>query len=246
MASALPPFERDWAFFLDIDGTLLDIAPTPSAVHTLRADTKLVAALYDKADAALALVSGRSLAMIDELFSPLKLPAAGQHGVERRDVRGRLHRPSYSADMLERAADMIRSFAERHTGLVFENKGYSMALHYRLAPRLAGAAHAVVREAARAVGEGVEVQRGKMVAELKPAGHDKGRAIEAFMHEKPFAGRTPVFLGDDLTDEHGFRMVERMGGHSIKVGAGQSAARWRLANPAAARAWLHEWLAQCG
>jgi trehalose 6-phosphate phosphatase len=246
MASALPPYARDWAFFLDIDGTLLDIAVTPNAVHAQRADCRLVAALYDRADGALALVSGRSLAMIDELFAPLRLPAAGQHGVERRDARGRVHRPSFSTDMLARAADMIRSFAERHTGLVFENKGYSMALHYRLAPRLAGAAHAVVREAARAVGAGVEVQRGKMVAELKPAGHDKGRAIEAFMREKPFAGRQPVFLGDDLTDEHGFRMVERMGGHSIKVGPGQTAARWRVANPSAARAWLQEWLAQCG
>lgn len=242
----MPPFQRDWAFFLDIDGTLLDIAATPKAVHTAKADCRLVAALYDKADGALALVSGRSLKMIDQLFSPMRLPAAGQHGVERRDARGRVHRPSFSTDVLERAAGHIREFAERHSGLVFEDKGYSMALHYRLAPRLAGAANAIVREAARAVGEGVEVQRGKMVAELKPAGHDKGRAIEAFMREKPFAGRTPVFLGDDLTDEHGFRMVDRMGGHSIKVGAGQSAARWRLANPAAARAWLHEWLAQCG
>ena len=246
MTSALPPFGRNWAFFLDIDGTLLDIAATPKAVHTVRADCKLVAALYDKADGALALVSGRSLAMIDELFTPLKLPAAGQHGVERRDARGRVHRPKVGTDVLSRAAQTIRAFAERHAGLVFEDKGYSMALHYRLAPRLAGAAHAVVREAARAVGEGVEVQCGKMVAELKPAGHDKGRAIEAFMREKPFAGRLPVFLGDDLTDEHGFRVVERMGGHSLKVGPGPTVARWRLANPAAARAWLQEWLAQCG
>src|SRR5919198_1384905 len=230
MASALPPLRPDWAFFLDIDGTLLDIAATPKAVHTVRADCKLVAALYDKADGALALVSGRSLAMIDELFSPLKLPAAGQHGVERRDARGRVHKPSLSQDGFKGAAQRIREFAERHAGLVFENKGYSMALHYRLAPHLAGAAHAVVREAARAVGEGVEVQRGKMVAELKPAGHDKGRAIEAFMKERPFAGRTPVFLGDDLTDEHGFSVVERMGGHSLKVGPGPTAARYRLGN----------------
>jgi trehalose 6-phosphate phosphatase len=246
MDRELPPFRAQWAFFLDIDGTLLDIAPTPKAVHTAKADCKLVAALYDKAGGALALVSGRSLAMIDELFSPLRFPAAGQHGVERRDARGRVHRPSFSADVLSRAAETLRSFAERHAGLVFENKGYSMALHYRLAPHLAGAAHAVVREAARAVGEGVEVQRGKMVAELKPAGHDKGRAIEAFMREKPFAGRLPVFLGDDLTDEHGFRVVERLGGHAIKVGPGPSAARWRVAGPAAARAWLNEWLAHCG
>jgi len=88
----------------------------------------------------------------------------------------------------------------------------------------------------------VEVQRGKMVAELKPSGHDKGRAIEAFMREKPFAGRVPVFLGDDLTDEHGFRVVDRMGGHAIKVGPGATAARWRLPNPSAARRWLDEWL----
>jgi len=241
----MPPFKSHWAFFLDIDGTLLDIAATPKAVHTARADCKLVAALYDKADGALALVSGRSLSMIDELFAPLKLPAAGQHGVERRDARGRVRTPSLPQDGFKGAAQRIREFAERHAGLVFENKGYSMALHYRLAPHLAGAAHAVVREAARAVGEGVEVQRGKMVAELKPAGHDKGGAIEAFMRERPFAGRTPVFLGDDLTDEHGFRVVQRLGGHAIKVGSGQTIARCRLANPAAARAWLQDWLAQC-
>src|SRR5947208_9703850 len=242
----MPPFSADWAFFLDIDGTLLDIAATPKAVHAVRADCKLVAALYDKAGGALALVSGRSLAMIDELFSPLKFPAAGQHGVERRDARGRVHRPQFGTDVLARAAQTIRAFAERHAGLVFEDKGYSMALHYRLAPRLAGAAHAVVREAARALGEGVEVQCGKMVAELKPAGHDKGRAIEAFMREKPFAGRVPVFLGDDLTDQHGFRVVDRLGGHSIKVGAGATVARWRLPNPAAARTWLNEWLESRG
>jgi trehalose 6-phosphate phosphatase len=242
----MPPFQRNWAFFLDIDGTLLDIAATPKAVHTAKADCRLVAALYDKADGALALVSGRSLKMIDQLFSPMRLPAAGQHGVERRDSRGRVHRPAFSTDVLERAAEQIREFAERHSGLVFEEKGYSMALHYRLAPHLAGAANAVVREAARAAGEKVEVQRGKMVAELKPSGHDKGRAIEAFMREKPFTGRVPVFLGDDLTDEHGFRVVDRMGGHAIKVGSGATVARWRVANPAAARGWLANWLEHGG
>jgi len=242
----MPPFERNWAFFLDIDGTLLEIAATPKAVHTGRADCRLVAALYDKSGAALALVSGRSLKTIDELFSPMKLPAAGQHGVERRDARGKVHRPSFSAELLARAAEPIRSFAARHDGLVFEDKGYSMALHYRLAPQLAAAAHAVVREAARSAGAGMEVQRGKMVAELKPSGHDKGRAIEAFMRERPFAGRLPVFLGDDLTDEDGFRAIERLGGHAIKVGPGPTAARWRLPNPAAARAWLDDWLAQRG
>ncbi len=233
-----PAAQADWAYFLDIDGTLLDIAPTPKAVHTARADCELVAALYEKCGGALALVSGRSLQMIDELFSPLHLPAAGQHGVERRDARGSVHRPQFNVKALAKAADPIRAFAERHEGLVFEHKGYSMALHYRLAPQLAAAAHAVVREAARALGSLVEVQRGKMVAELKPAGFDKGQAIAAFMREKPFAGRLPVFLGDDVTDEHGFEKVAAMGGHSIKIGRGPTAARWRLSSPAAARAWL--------
>jgi trehalose 6-phosphate phosphatase len=247
MAAALPRDfaggRRDWALFLDIDGTLLEIAPTPQAVHTARADTTLIAALYEKTGGALALVSGRSLSMIDELFSPLRLPAAGQHGVERRDARGRIHRPSFSPNLLKRAGEHIRRFAESHAGLVFEDKGYSMALHYRLAPGLAGAAHAVVREAAREVGSSVEVQRGKMVAELKLSGHDKGKAIEAFMQERPFAGRLPLFLGDDLTDEDGFRVLERLGGHSIKIGSGATAARWRLQDPSAAREWLKSWLA---
>jgi trehalose 6-phosphate phosphatase len=242
--SGTPPFQANWALFLDVDGTLLEIAATPQAVHTGRADTKLVAALYEKTGGALALVSGRSLAKLDELFSPLKLPAAGQHGVERRDARSKVYHPALQADVLARAAQQISDFAGRHTGLVFEHKGYSMALHYRLAPQLASAAHAVVREAARSVGNGVEVQKGKMVAELKLAGHDKGRAIEAFMKEKPFAGRTPVFLGDDLTDEDGFRVVQRLGGHAIKIGSGTTEARWRLLNPAAARAWLKDWLEQ--
>ena len=240
--SVTPPFVANPALFLAIDGTLLEIAATPQAVHPAGADTKLIAALYEKTGGALALVSGRSLAKIDELFSPLRLPAAGQHGVERRDARARVYHPSLPSDVLAHAAQQIADFAGRHTGLVFEHKGYSMALHYRLAPRLAGAAHAVVREAARSVGNGVEVQRGKMVAELKLAGHDKGRAIEAFMKEKPFAGRIPVFLGDDLTDEDGFRVVQRLGGHAIKIGSGPTAAAWRLLNPAAARAWLKEWL----
>jgi trehalose 6-phosphate phosphatase len=233
-----PAAQSGWAYFLDIDGTLLDIAPTPKAVHTQRADCALVASLNERCGGALALVSGRSLATIDELFAPLRLPAAGQHGVERRDARGRVTSASFSAKVLDDAARRIREFAERHEGLVFEHKGHSMALHYRLAPQLAAAAHAVVRSAARALGDLVEVQRGKMVAELKPAGHDKGRAIEAFMREKPFAGRVPVFLGDDATDEHGFAVVGRMGGHSIKIGPGPTCARWRLSSPAAARARL--------
>ena len=238
----MPPFQRNWAFFLDIDGTLLEIAETPDAVEANRSELALVGKLSRAAGGAVALISGRSLHVIDQLFSPLVLPAAGQHCVERRDAAGRRHRHRFSVNTLKPAAGGIRTFAARHKGLVFEDKGASVALHYRLAPQLAAAAHDAMREAAEPLGDQVEVQGGKMVVELKPAGCDKGKAIEAFMQEPPFAGRVPVFLGDDVTDEYGFRVVNRLEGHSVKVGEGPSAARWRLQDPAAARAWLGEWL----
>jgi trehalose 6-phosphate phosphatase len=240
----MPPFERDWAFFLDLDGTLVEIAETPEAVDPGADEILLLKRLARAAEGAVALISGRSLKRIDELFSPLVLPAAGQHGVERRDAQGKRHRHRFPAAALRPAAGGIRSFAARHQGLVFEDKGASVALHYRLAPQLAAAAQRAVREAAEPLGESVEVQGGKMVVELKPAGCDKGKAIEQFMHEPPFAGRVAVFLGDDVTDEYGFRVVNRLGGHSVKVGEGPSAARWRLESPAGARAWLQAWLQQ--
>lgn len=238
----MPPFSANWAFFLDIDGTLFDIAATPDEVRTGRADTSLLSSLHTTAGGALALVSGRSLAGIDELV-PLKLPASGQHGVERRDAQGRVLRAPFPVEALQGAVDGIREFAAQHDGLVFENKGYCVALHYRLAPQLAGAAHRVVREAAARIGDQVEVMGGKMVAELKPAGRNKGMAIEEFMREAPFAGRQPVFLGDDVTDEQGFKVVNGLGGHTVKVGEGPSAARWRLKGPSEVRAWLRAWIA---
>jgi trehalose 6-phosphate phosphatase len=206
-------------------------------------ELELVARLHEAAAGALALISGRPIAGIDRLFAPLKLAAAGQHGAERRDAGGGLHKIKLPAASLKKAADAIATFAAAHEGVLFENKGLSMALHYRLAPQLAQAAQAAVREAAAALGGALAVQAGKMVVELKPAGYDKGRAIDEFMREAPFAGRVPVFIGDDLTDEHGFEVVNRLGGHSVKVGEGSSAARWRLEAPAAVRAWLSEGLA---
>jgi trehalose 6-phosphate phosphatase len=242
----MPPFARNWAFFLDLDGTLIDIAATPEAVDPGPEQISLLRGLREATQGAVALISGRSLARIDQLFAPLVLAAAGQHGAERRDARGVRHRHRFPAERLRPVAGGIRSFAARHRGLVFEDKGASVALHYRLAPQLAAVAHEAVREAAEPLGDAVEVQDGKMVVELKPAGCDKGRAIGEFMEEAPFAGRVPVFLGDDVTDEYGFRMINRLGGHSIKVGAGPTAARWRIESPAAARDWLRSWLEKCG
>jgi trehalose 6-phosphate phosphatase len=242
----LPPFQPGWALFLDGDGTLLDIAERPDLVDAHKIDCALVEGLQRAANGALALISGRSLGQLDELFAPLRLPAAGQHGFERRDVQGRRHRHRFPVETLASAKEKLRAFAGRHAGLVLEDKGASLALHYRLAPELEHAALQAMRGACAPLGSTVQIQGGKMVWELKPAGADKGMAIEEFMREPPFAGRTPVFLGDDVTDEYGFRVVNRLGGHSIKVGAGETQARWRLVDPAAARAWLRQWLETCG
>ena len=238
----MPPFSRDWAFFLDLDGTLLEIAETPDAVGIGPDEKVLIERLVAGTGGAVAVISGRALARIDQILAPLVLPAAGQHGAERRDAKGVRHRHRFPANVLRPVAVGIRSFAAQHQGLVFEDKGASVALHYRKAPQLARAAQAAMRDAAGPLGEAVEVQDGKMVVELKPAGCDKGKAIAQFMQEAPFAGRTPVFIGDDVTDEYGFRVVNAMGGHSIKVGEGPSVARWRLENPASTRAWLQAWL----
>jgi trehalose 6-phosphate phosphatase len=239
---ALPPFAPHWALFLDVDGTLLEHAERPEQVRAEPAVLRLLEALCRGSGGALALISGRSIADLDRLFAPLRLPLAGQHGIERRDAGGRLHRHAFPADLLRRAAARIGEFAARHQGLLFEDKGYNLALHFRRAPQLAGAAQSAVRQAAAQLGGEFEVQEGSMVVELKPSGRDKGMAIAEFMREPPFAGRTPVFVGDDLTDEHGFGVVNRLGGHAVKVGPGASAAPYRLADAAAVRAWLTDWV----
>lgn len=242
----VPPYDPGWALFLDVDGTLLDIVEHPEEADAQARELGLLEHLQRAAHGALALVSGRSLEQLDRMFAPLVLPAAGQHGFEHRDVHGKRRRRRFPADRLRSAAEPLRSFAAAHEGLVFEDKGASVSLHYRLAPHMGRKVHEVMQQAAASLEGMAELQAGKMVWELKPAGADKGSAIEEFMREAPFEGRKPVFLGDDVTDEHGFLVVNRLGGHSIKVGEGETAARWRLPNPAAARAWLADWVKACG
>lgn len=233
-----PAYSPGWAIFLDIDGTLLEHVERPDAVRADAALGKLLEELEGVTGGALALISGRAVAELDVLFAPLRLAVAGQHGIERRDADGKLHRHAFALEPLRRAARQLGEFAARHAGLLLEDKGYSLALHFRLAPQLAGAAREAVAEALATLGPGFEMQDGKMVFELKPGGRDKGTAIEEFMAEAPFADRLPVFIGDDATDEYGFAIVNRAGGHSIKVGPGASIARWRVADAAAVRKWL--------
>jgi trehalose 6-phosphate phosphatase len=233
-----PAFSRKWALFLDFDGTLVDIEDRPDAVRIDEGLKELLHGLCAATGGAVALISGRSVKEVDRLLAPLRLPAAGQHGAERRSAGGELH---FHAPVLERmheAADKLSRFAARHRGLIVENKGMSLALHYRLAPKLRKLAEAKMRELAAQLGPEYGLQRGKQVLELKPSGRDKGTAIEEFMREPPFAGRLPLFIGDDLTDEFGFACVNRRGGHSVKVGPGESVAAWRIADASAVRRWL--------
>jgi trehalose 6-phosphate phosphatase len=238
-SSPPPPGPRpDWAYFVDIDGTLLEFADPPRALRFDRELRDLIEALHRATGGAVAPISGRAIADIDALFDGLRLPAAGQHGIERRDAAGRVTHHAFPAERLEWARERLAAAAARHRGLWLEDKGLSLALHYRRAPRLGGFAHRLVRSLLPAVGTQYCILTGKRIVEIKPAGKDKGVAVLEFMQEAPFKGRAPVFVGDDVTDEYGFVTVNRLRGYSVKVGPERTAARWRLRDVAAVRAWL--------
>ena len=226
------------AYFLDIDGTLVDLADAPGAVTLHPALPGLVEALYQSSGGAVALITGRSIADTDRLFPRRRLPIAGQHGHERRSAHGIVTRHRVSPRALDAARYALRSIVERHPKLLLEDKGLSLALHYRRAPQLASLAHRMVHKAQALLGDQYAVHRGKRVVELTPAGKDKGLAIRAFMREAPFHGKRPVFIGDDVTDEHGFAMVNRLGGDSIKVGPGPTSAGRRFPSVSAVLGWL--------
>jgi trehalose 6-phosphate phosphatase len=156
----------------------------------------------------------------------------------RRDGSGRVHGLDAIDPLVARARDALAAFAADRPGVVLEDKGIALALHYRLAPEHAAAARVAVARALDALGPLFEIQQGKMVLEIKPRGADKGRAIEQYMSEPPFLGRVPVFAGDDLTDERGFAVVNAMGGYSVKVGDAPSCAHWRLADVGQVLDWL--------
>lgn len=227
-----------FAYFLDIDGTLVDLADTPGAIALDPALPGLVDALYESSGGAIALITGRSIADADRLFGRRHLPIAGQHGHERRSANGQLSQHHVSPRALDPARRVLSAVVERHPRLLLEDKGLSLALHYRRAPYLASLAHREMRAVRVSLGDRYCLHRGKRVVELAPAGRDKGLAIRAFMREVPFRGKPPVFIGDDVTDEHGFAMVNTLGGDSIKVGPGPTVARWRFPDVRAVLTWL--------
>ena len=233
-----PPVPEDAdgrAWFLDVDGTLLEIEREP---HLVTADAELLsllASLRATYGGAVALVSGRSLEQIDGIFGPFHIAAAGSHGLELRLPDGTIE---CRASTVPRASlTVMEHCASRHRELLLERKPYSASLHYRRRPELETQVMAAMEAALRLAGEEFRLLRGKMVVELLPLAADKGSAIRTFMEKPPFRGRRPVFAGDDVTDEHGFAVVNGMQGMSVRVGdSAATAATWRLANVTELRA----------
>ncbi|MDA1184142.1 MAG: trehalose-phosphatase [Acidobacteria bacterium] len=240
---SLPQVEDDCAFFFDFDGTLAEIATRPEAVRVDAAVPVALQALSQRNRGAVAVISGRPIAEIDQHLSPVVVPAAGVHGVEHRDGSGRFTR--LPLPDLRAAAAVLRAWCADHPGARLEDKPGALALHYRGVDELEAACLAVMTFARDAV-ETVPmvVLHGKKVVELKPAAADKGRAIKAFMAESPFAGRRPWFFGDDVTDEDAFDTVQSLGGVAVKVGPGETIAAHRLADPERLREWLLAQVAQ--
>lgn len=239
-SSSLPRAQADYAFFLDVDGTLLGLRDRPDQVSCPPAVLSLLTNLLQAANGAVALVSGRAIATLDEMFAPLRLPAAGLHGAERRDATGRVDRIQPDPSALAAARQAAEDAARTHEDVLLEDKGTSFALHYRAAPAAGKALRRRLEAFVQATPD-FTLQHGKMVWELRPRGCDKGQAIEAFLTEPPFAGRTPVFAGDDITDEDGFRLVNERGGYSIRIGESHTSARLCVEG----RDEVLEWLAEC-
>ncbi|WP_454721718.1 trehalose-phosphatase [Delftia acidovorans] len=231
------------ALFLDFDGTLVPLAETPDAIRPDPALLPLLAGLQGRLDGALAIVTGRQIEVLDRYLAPLCLPAAGEHGLRRRDCSGRLH--GRACAMPAPVLQLCHALAQEHPALLVERKPSSIALHYRRAPQLAALCLETLTRAVQRWPQ-LELLQGKCVLEVRPAdmgsgmGTGKGSAIAAFLRESPFAGRVPVFVGDDVTDESGFAVVQALGGMAVKVGVGRSVARHRLDSPCTVHAWLRE------
>jgi trehalose 6-phosphate phosphatase len=228
------------ALFLDVDGTLVEIEREPGAVHVPASLATVLGRLGAATDDALALVSGRSLEQLDHLFAPLRLSAAGLHGLERRNLHKGVIRVEPDPDVFGPPRADLARFAREHEGVLLEDKGLTLALHYRKAPACEAAAKALAQAAVAASDGRLVLLEGKMVLELKPPGCDKGQAIAAFMDELPFRGRCPVFAGDDVTDEAGFAAINHMSGVSIRIGADSrpTAAAYGLHDVSSMQDWL--------
>ena len=240
----LPAPGEHWSLFLDFDGTLAELAETPDGVRVAPELPATLSALHRSLDGALALVSGRSIGALDAFLAPARLPAAGIHGAERRGASGEKHPAKPLVQALDTLRAALAPLVAGDPRLVVEDKGASLVLHYRRAPEREDECRHVVARLLESSPElaGFRVVLGKRMVEAVPTGGDKGTAIREFMREAPFAGRRPVFAGDDLTDEDGFAVVAELSGLGVKVGGGQTCAPYRVASVAELLAWLRRLL----
>lgn len=226
------------ALFLDLDGTLATFEARPSEVVPEPRRTALLKRLDQALEGRLAIVSGRTVSEIDRIVERSARCAAGTHGLERRTLSGELVTAEVHPG-LPAAEESVKAFAADRPGLLVEEKSLSVGLHYRGAPHLADEVHGLAERLAGNLG--LFLQRGDRVVELRTPGANKGDAIRAFMDEPPFSGFTPVFLGDDVTDEDGFRAVAALGGVGVLVGdARPTAAVARLPDVAGVLDWLEQ------
>ena len=227
------------AVLLDVDGTLLDIAPTPKEVVVPRGLSQTLARLSDRLGGAMALVSGRPISELDEFFAPLRLPAVGGHGVEMRSLAN-------GAVVSGRAAPLDRMFKQRlkdiaasHPGVLIEDKGYSFALHYRLVPKQGIALiHDVKHAFSIWADPSFQLLMGKAVLEIKHSAFNKGTGVRELMAYPPFTGRAPIFVGDDQTDEDAFAVMPEFNGQAMSVGRKYPGVDKYFEAPADVRLWL--------
>jgi trehalose 6-phosphate phosphatase len=239
--NARPPLlPAQAALYLDFDGTLAGFAPHPDGVTVDESLPALLSGLRERLGGAVALVTGRRLASLDALIAPDRFPGAGLHGLELRRQPGATVR----ADDTAEAGTLLRKLQERFAEdprIVVEDKGPAVALHYRRARARADECIAAMRELV--AGTDLQVIEGHAVVEARPPGIDKGGALRSLSAQPPFAGRQPVFVGDDATDEDGFHAAALLGGYGVKVGQGTSAARYRIEAVEDVHAWLRASLA---
>ena len=225
------------ALFLDIDGTIIDIAPTPEAVEVPESLKLSLSRLQEHLGGALALISGRTLSAIDELFAPLKFTAAGAHAAEvRLDPMGDVQRHAAPLTSAEKAA--FAEIARLDPRIRFEDKVYTLAIHYRLAPEREAEIARLVEEHVLKLREDIRILHGKFVVEVKTPGFNKGTGLRRIMSHPPFAGRRPIFFGDDVTDEDAFDALPEFSGVGISVGRQLLGASREAGSPAELRAWL--------
>ena len=244
-ARPLPrPSLAELAIFLDLDGTLAPIAPTPDQAHVPATTLHVLDDLYRASAGSVAIVSGRDSPDIDRLLGPLLLPYAALHGARIKPPSGKIETMGVSQDSLRQVSAIVETAMGQLPGTIVERKALSIALHFRQAPQFEDEIRQLAADALVNHNGDFEIQEGKMVVEIKPRGASKAKAIERFMGMAPFQGRTPLFVGDDLTDESAFRIVNAMNGITIKIGTGATHASWRLADPPALVEWLSSLLAK--